>query len=374
MRRFLLILAAVAALLAAVLLLAPSPVDPVAYRPPPAREMTGALAPNERLLAVEKLARGKVSGPEDVAVDAAGRIYGGTEDGRIVRVTEEGGGERVETFAVTGGRPLGLHFDAGGRLLVADGVAGLLAVDPGGAVEVLATGAGGVPFGFTDDLDAAADGTVYFSDASSRFGVGEYLFDLLEARPHGRLLAHDPATGETRVLLSDLYFANGVALSEREDFVLVVETYRSRITRYWLAGPRAGTSEVFIDRLPGYPDGVASDRRGTFWVAMFTVPNPAADRLQPHPWAKRLLAKLPRPFWPKPEPYGFILALDEQGRVIESLHDPSGRHVPTITSVQPEGDTLYLGTLTGDWIGRLELKPAGDRRPDRPAGAAADEG
>lgn len=358
MRRILTVLAVLLLLLLAALLLAPSPIDPVAYRPEPALPMEGPLAPNERLLAAEKLAVGEVLGPEDVAVDGEGRIYGGTEDGRIVRVVEEAGGERVETFAVTGGRPLGLHFDAAGRLLVADGVKGLLAVDPAGAVEVLSTGADGVPFGFADDLDIASDGTVYFSDASWRFGVGEYLLDLMEARPHGRLLAYEPATGETRVLLSDLYFANGIALSEHEDFLLVVETYRNRITRYWLTGPRAGESEVFIDRLPGYPDGVAADRRGTFWVAMFTVRNPTADWLQPRPWAKRLLGKLPKLFWPKPKPYGFILALDEEGRVIESLQDPSGRHVPTITSVQPEGDTLYLGTLTGDWIGRLQLHGA----------------
>jgi sugar lactone lactonase YvrE len=36
-----------------------------------------------------------------------------------------------------------------------------------GAIEVLATEADGVPFGFTNDVDIAPDGTIYFTDASS---------------------------------------------------------------------------------------------------------------------------------------------------------------------------------------------------------------
>jgi sugar lactone lactonase YvrE len=346
---------AVLAILLVVWIAAPSPIDPVAYQPPPPPAMTGLLAPNDLLRHAERLALGKVRGPEDVAVDSDGRIYGGTEDGRIVRITRNGGDERVETFARTGGRPLGLHFDAAGNLIVADGRKGLLSVDPEGRVSVLSTQAEGVPFGFTNDVKTAADGVIYFTDASRRFSVGEHLYDLLEARPHGRLLAYDPASRTTRVLLRGLYFANGVALSRNEDFILVNETYRYRIRRLWLRGPAKGTTDVFADNLPGYPDGIAADGRGTFWVAMFTVRNAAGDWLQPRPWAKRLLMKLPSSLWPRPAPYGLVLAFDERGRLLRSLHDPEGQHVPIITSVQPEGDSLYLGTLTGDWIGRYRL-------------------
>ncbi len=347
--------AALAAVLVLALVLAPAPIDPAAYEPPAAPDLAGALAPNRDLRAAELLAVGQVRGPEDVAVDASGRIYAGTEDGRIVRVTLDGAGGRVETFAETGGRPLGLHFDGGGNLIVADGVKGLLTVDPGGRVATLTTEAAGEPFGFADDLDVAADGRIYFSDASSRFGPGAYLYDLLEARPHGRLLCYDPSTGDTEVLLDGLYFANGIALSRNEDFVLVNETYRYRITRYWLAGPRAGTSEVFADNLPGFPDGVSSNRRGTFWVALFTVRNPLMDRLHPRPFAKRLLSQLPRFLWPKPAPYGLVLAVDEEGRIRRSLHDPGGERVLEVTSAEEAGGFLYLGNLSRDRIARLEL-------------------
>jgi hypothetical protein len=44
----------------------------------------------------------------------------------------------VETFVQTGGRPLGIKFDAGGNLIVADAFRGLLSVSPEGKVTVLA--------------------------------------------------------------------------------------------------------------------------------------------------------------------------------------------------------------------------------------------
>ncbi len=157
--------------LALVFVLVPATIDPAAYRPKAPMPLQGPLAPNQTLAATQLIAKGQIQGPEDVAVDAAGRIYGAAEDGRIVRVTlHPNGEESLETFAVTGGRPLGLHFDAGGRLIVADAVRGLLAIDAQGTVETLLTEVDGLPFAFTDDLDIASDGRIYFSDASWRHG------------------------------------------------------------------------------------------------------------------------------------------------------------------------------------------------------------
>jgi len=238
---------------------------------------------------------------------------------------------------------------------VCDSYRGLLSVDPAGQVSVLATEAEGVPFRFTDNLDVARDGTVYFSDASSRFGQPDYMLDLLEARPHGRLLRYDPATRRTTVLLGDLYFANGVALSRNEDFVLVNETYRYRIRRLWLSGPKAGTSDVFLDNLPGFPDNLDGNRKGSFWLALFTVRNPIGDTLHPHPWLKSLLAKLPHFAWPRPKPYGLVLEVDEEGRILRSLHDPGGLRVPQITTAREHDGFLYLGNLDRSWVGKLKL-------------------
>lgn len=329
-----------------------TPIRPLGYDPPAAPPLAGETAPNHDLEAAELLFAGALRGPETIVADAAGRVYTGTLDGRVLRIDLASG--RVETLAVTGGRPLGMRLDRDGRLLVADAVRGLLAVAPDGRLATLATSADGQPLRFADDLDVGSDGSVYVSDASV-YGVGEYLFDLLEARPHGRLIRYDPATGRAHVLLSGLYFANGVALSQDESFVLVNETYRYRITRYWLKGPRAGSSDVFADNLPGFADGVSSNGRGTFWVALFTVRNPVMDALHPHPILKRMLSGLPRPLWPKPRRYGLVLALDEQGRIVRSLHDPTGSRIQQVTAAYERGGFLYLGSLDGDAIRRVKL-------------------
>ncbi len=329
-----------------------APIDPVAYIPPSAPDLTGVLAPNNLLQAAELLASGKINGPEEVVMDKRGLIYAGTQDGMIIRLLTDG---TVETFARTEGRPLGLQFDKDENLIVCDAYRGLLSIDSGGKVSVLTDSAEGVPFKFTDAVDISSDGTIYFTDASSRYTQDKYLYDLLEARPHGRFLSYDPVTRKTRVLLKDLYFANGVALSRDEDFVLINETYRYRVIRYWLKGPRTGTHDIFIDNLPGYPDNVSNNRRGTFWLALFTVRNKTADMIHPYPFVKAQMSKLPKAFWPKAKPYGLVLALNEQGKITRSLHEPTGKQLKMITSAREYDGCLYLGSLENNRIGKYRL-------------------
>ncbi len=330
-----------------------SPVNPAEYHPPQKPPMTGVLSENQLLKKADLLGKGRIDGPEDTAVDGQGRVYGGTKNGTIVRILTDG---TIETFAQTGGRPLGIQFDRQGNLIVCDSYKGLLSIDTGGKVTVLANAAEGIPFRFTDDLDISRGGMIYFTDASDRFNMAEYLYDIIEARPHGRLMSYDPATKTVRVLLKGLYFANGVALSQNEDFVLVNETSRYRITRFWLAGPKAGTSDIFIENLPGFPDNISANRKGTFWLALYTVRNDMMDSIHPYPLAKNLMAKLPQFTWPKPKRYGLVLSLDEKGKITGSLHEPEGKHLWEITSAREHRGHLYLGSLRADRIGRYRLE------------------
>ncbi|PSF12304.1 gluconolactonase [Marinobacter fuscus] len=334
-------------------LLTPSPIDSKAWLAPEPPVMTGVLAPNEHLRRAELLARGQVYGPEDTTVDTSGVLYTGTQDGWIVRVFPDG---RSEHWLQTGGRPLGMVFDAAGNLIVADAWKGLLSISREGEIRVLAREAEGTPFRFTDDVVVAKDGLIYFTDASSRFQQPDYMLDLLEMRPHGRLLRYDPALGQTDVLLRNLYFANGVALSPEGDYLLLNETWKYRILRHWLSGPRAGQTEVFADNLPGFPDNLAVDAAGRYWVAFPTLRNPQVDSLHQSPWLKDLVAKLPDALKPKPQAYGLVLAFDAQGRVLTSLQDTQGSHLQEITSVNPHEEALYFGSLHNDRVGRLPLQ------------------
>lgn len=79
---------------------------------------------------------------------------------------------------------------------------------------------------FADDAIEGWDGSVYFSDASTKFGLDAWAFDMFEAKPHGRLLKYNPFTNKTLLLLADLAFPNGVALSPAQDYLLVCETWK----------------------------------------------------------------------------------------------------------------------------------------------------
>jgi sugar lactone lactonase YvrE len=340
-------------LLVAYLLLWPVPIEPVAWDAPEAPALEGRYAINDRLVAITRLGEGVGVGPEDVAVDADGRIYVGYEDGRLVRFDAEG--ERPEVVADTGGRPLGLAFDPTGSLIVADGHRGLLRVSPSGSIEVLATEAEGVPFGFTDDVDVAADGTIYFSDASSKFGPKmKARDDILEHGGHGRLLRHDPVTGETTVLLRDLQFANGVAVAPDQRSVLVTQTGSYDIVRYWLEGERAGEHEVFFENLPGLPDGMSSNGRDTYWVALYAPRNRFLDATSGRPLLRKIAFRLPTWLQPQPAPHAFVLGLSLEGEVVHNLQHVGPESFHPITSVEEVGGRLYLGSLTQPAFGVID--------------------
>lgn len=359
-------LAGLAALIA-YLALWPVAIDPVAWRAPAPPE-DPAFAPNDRFRGLARLAAADVRGPEAVALDPQGRVVTGTEDGRVVRIDPATGA--VEELARTGGRPLGLALDREGGLWICDGAKGLLHLDAARTLRVVATSHGGLPFGLADDVDVGPDGTVYFSDASSKFGLHQDREDILEHGGHGRLLAYHPATGRTELLLGGLEFANGVAVSGDGSYLLVTETGAYRIRRYWLAGPRRGTSDLFAENLPGLPDNITwSAERQAFWVALFSPRVPALDLLAPHPFLRQVVLRIPRALQPQPAAQGFALALGEDGRVREALRDAGAGAYAPVTSVRERGGVLFVGSLSSAGVGRLPAPPL--PQPAAPAGLAA---
>jgi sugar lactone lactonase YvrE len=344
-------------LLAVVLVIAylvawPVPINPAAWTPPPAPELTGIYQQNSALAKIERL-HVESFAPEDVAIDQQDRLYCGSGDGRIYRLQPDG--TRPEVFANTGGRPLGLIFDREGNLLVADAIKGLLAIGSNGQISSLSTEAGGVPFRCTNDLDVAADGTIYFTDASYKFDLTQLKADLLEHQPNGRFLAYDPQTKQTRVLLNDLYFANGVAVSPDQSFVLINDTGTYRVRRYWLTGAKQGQADIFIDNLPGFPDGISSNGHGTFWLALVNRRDPGLDFLLPRPFLRKVVWRLPSFLQPDIKRYAFALALDSNGKVISNLQDPSPQCFTQIANVVEHKGKLYFGSIGESAIGRMAL-------------------
>lgn len=344
--------------------------DSVPFVASPRPKEIGVLRKNHKLRKVVFIGKGKIKGPEDVAIDEQGRLYSGsTFNGKIYRITPAtaNGAEVTQVFADPGGgMTLGLMFIKGGDLIACNCPKGLLSIDKDGKVTTLVEKIDGKPLYWADDLDIASDGKVYFSEASRAHKlVSEYdtmFLDLLEGNPYGKLFVYDPVSKETRLLLKDLYFANGVALSKDEDYVLVNETFRYRVRRFWLKGPKAGTNDIFADNLPGMCDGINRDPEGNYWVSIVAPRTAYMDFVQARPRLKRFDSHLPRFMWGKIDHYGMVLKLDQSGTIIDCLRDPSGK-VWTVTNTVPWKNFLFLGSLRGNAIARYDLSNDLSKQP-----------
>ncbi len=348
---------AIVTILTAYLLLWPVPIDPAAYSPPEAPELTGVYEPNDYLSNVERLGAGIGLKPGDITIDNIQNIdylfARMANDGTIIKLSPNGKDHKI--FAETNSTPLGMKFDSLGNLIVACGDKGLISINPNGEISTLSTEEGGVPFKFTNDLDISTDGTIYFTDSSFKFSIHELSYEIMEHRPNGRLLAYDPNTKKTTLLIDGLHFANGVAISPDQSFLLVCDMEEYRILKYWLTGKKAGTHETFIDNLPGFPDGISSNGKGIFWLAIVYPRDKVTDTiLSPRPFLRKVFTRLPQFMLPSTKNYGFILGLDQNGNVIYNLQDPTGSFAQIINVIQHNG-YLYLGSLVESAVGRIAV-------------------
>jgi sugar lactone lactonase YvrE len=324
-----------------------APIREAATKPP---GLTGDWAPGDnRLDSVERFTLPSGHGPEDVCVDLDSGLVAGGDDGTIWRWPAGAApGDPPVAVVNTGGRPLGIEVDPrDGSLIVCDAYKGLLRIRSA-EIEVLATHAGGTPIRFCNNASIASDGTIYFTDSSSRVPLSAWRRDILEHRPNGRLLAYRSASVD--VVVDGLYFPNGVALTPDESALMLVEDSTHRLSRVDLA---SGAVEVVLD-LAAYPDNMAGVGDGTYWIAMPSPRLPIVERLLPHPLLRKLADLLPQWMQPQPEHYGLVALVDAQGQVLRTLHGPSGAF-SMITGVRQEGQSLWLGSLTENAVGRVSL-------------------
>ena len=291
------------------------------------------------------------AGAEDVVVALAGpdegAVFTGTGDGTIHRISHDG--RTVDQVAHTGGRPLGIELWPDGRLLVCDARRGLLVVDPrDGAVRTLVTEVDGRPMRFCNNAAVAPDGTVYFSDTSTMYGIDAWQADLVELTRTGRLIRLAP-DGTVEVLLDGLAFANGVALAGDASFVAVAETATRTVVRHWLSGPAAGTRDHLVAELPGYPDNISRGTDGLIWVTIASPRDPVVERLQRGPlWLRRAVTRIPQRMQPAPKRTIRVQAYDDAGVLVRDVQvaepGPDARY-HMVTGVREHDGRLWMGSL-----------------------------
>lgn len=340
------------------LFLWPVPLEPVGWDAPENAGLIDPFEPNDRLAKTHLVDLGTHEGPEDITGGQDGFIYTATSDGKVLRINRSG--TNVEVFADAGGRPLGIEFDADGNLIVANAYLGLQRISPDGTVNTLVDEYDGKKIMYADDVAVASDGLIYFTDASSKFGAsisgGSYeasLLDVMEHGGHGRVFRYDPISGEATVIVDGLNFANGVAVSDDQRYLLINELGSYRILRYWLKGPDAGKREVIIDNLPGFPNNINNGLSGKFWVGLVSPRNELLDSMSDKPWLRKIVQRLPAALRPKAVPSSHVIAITGDGDVLMNLQDTSVR-LPALTGVFETRDTLWLSTLFGNQAGRFD--------------------
>ncbi|KAK1388043.1 putative alkaloid synthase/Surface mucin Hemomucin [Heracleum sosnowskyi] len=291
------------------------------------------------------------TGPDSLAFNQKGdEFYTGVSNGRILKYELEN--HAFVNFATTSPlrnnansddrnetklgqvpcRPLGVAINYNNDdLYITDAICGLAVVGSnGGVATTIANSANGTPFLFLDSIDIDPQTqTVYFTDAGTIFQKTLNVAEILSSGDtSGKLLKYDPGTKQITVLLTELSGATGVAVSADGAFVLVSEYIARQIRRYWIRGPLAGTSDIFI-QLAGSPDNIKRTMFGDFWVAVSMI-----DLQLPVPSLV--------PFGQRINPIGIILenfSLEVQYRNA------------IVSEVQENAWGIFVGTLLGSFVG-----------------------
>ena len=142
------------------------------------------------------------------------------------------------------GRPLGMRFD-NGSLIVVDAYKGLFSIDVlSGEKKLLfkPEESGEFSCSLLNNPVVLSNGSIYFTCTSSRlplhvifasdFPISEYLWKPSKNNDTGSLFHYNPITGHTYLVGGkQLFWPNGIVKSPDEDFLLIAELSRQRITR-----------------------------------------------------------------------------------------------------------------------------------------------
>ncbi|XP_058453217.1 adipocyte plasma membrane-associated protein Hemomucin-like isoform X1 [Malaya genurostris] len=368
----------------------------------PPRPLEDILAPNQLLNNAEHLLEHQLASPDTILV-RGNMTYVTVYGGKILELTND---EQIRVVAKFGkecrshyddrecGRVLGMAFDSqGNNLIVIEAYSGIwqVQIKTGEKKQLISLDTvieGGKVSRkpkFPNALAVARNGDIYWSDFSSDFLFEDAMIAML-MNPSGRLVHYSRATGKSKVLIDEVYGANGIVLNADESFVLVGETGGQLIYRYYLKGSKSGTYDIFADGLPGSVDNLMADENG-IWVGIVIAADPnnpsALALLAPFPilrkFCVRMLTFIELPFefvyqktgnqlalhashfignllsakalFPK---RSTVLRLDWEGNIVAALHGDDGT-ASLVAHATQNGEYLLLGSPATSWIGRVRL-------------------
>jgi hypothetical protein len=341
--------------------------------------LDGALSPNDRLDDCEPIGEA-LPGLDDVVVAGDGAVY--VSAGRqILKLA----GERLSARTVVaafeddvGG--LAIHPD--GRLLACVAGRGLAAFDPMKPEPQWLESADGRGLAGLLSVAVAPDGRIFAVEGSTGRRPDQWRHDLMEKRSNGRLIQCGTALDNARVLLRDLSYPYGIAVSPDGSHLWLTESWAHRLSRFALTGDGIAPREIVAGNLPGYPARIHCDAQGGYFLGLFArrthliefvlkeddfreemlasmAPDhwiaPAfsggSDCLEPMQIGSVKALGIQKP-WAPPRSYGLLLHLDGEGEPTDSLHSRAGGRFHGITGAC---DTQHGVVIAARGAGRLLL-------------------
>lgn len=354
----------------------PTPTTTSGWDAPKFEGYIGKFQKNNRLDAMNFINLGKYSEPEHLVL-YKGWIYASVKNGKIIRFKPNG--SPIEEVVNTGGRPFGFDFDVNDALIITDPLygehGGLLRVTNYGSknkptIEILTNSVDGTPIRYADAVVVAKSGKIYFTDATQQVNIRENggpmkaaTIDVIGNTNSGRILEYDPITKKTRVLVHSISFANGIALSEDEQFLIVNELGKYRVWKIAIhahdvkAEPNGQLTQIIIDNLPGLPDNITRGKEGRLWVGLVSPRNSLLDIVSDKPWMRAIMMRIMMVFPQGSDSnYAHVIAIDENGHILDDLQSDAGIY-PKITGVTETQDRLYFHNINdSNSIGWLHKK------------------
>mmetsp|Transcript_9412 Transcript_9412/g.27652 ORF Transcript_9412/g.27652 Transcript_9412/m.27652 type:complete len:407 (-) Transcript_9412:143-1363(-) len=374
-----------------------SEISPVVYDSPPLVQ----LVKNDKLSVVEHIGLGELGGAESFAKLGDEFLFASLSDGRIVRLDSDlnattlirtgedhascgkgGPGDSTSTEVICG-RPLGMRLVrrkalVGGpgdedALIVADAYKGLLMVTglrPGQEPkkQLLLDRCGDSPrkLKLLNDLAVGPDGTIYMTETSSKFDRRRIFNAVLDGHADGRVYALTPkgdGSLECEVLADDIFMANGVTLSHDKNALMVVSGVR--LLQIPLKGNDRGVKRAVSPTpsgaLPGTGDNIrtfhetpSGEKKNCYWIGLgskYAEPFNLIYAVRNLPMVRALIGALV-PYITVVElipKYGMFAVLSEEGEVLETYQDPTGR-TPWLSEIEDFGDYIIMGSWYNQYL------------------------
>lgn len=347
--------------------------------------LDAGLAPNDRLEELSAVDAAPLPAVSDIARSTDGDLYVSCGDEVVRFATEAAGREHVARLPGSAGAMVAI---GSGGLLVCVAGAGLVEVSRSGETATVLSEVDGEPLHCPTGVAIGPDGVVYVTQGSAQHDFDDWVWDLMERNRSGRLIAYDPKAGVARVLCDRLAYPNGVALAPERDALLFTQAWDHSLSRYHLAGARAGQVDVVRDNLVGYPAGISPAGGGRYWLSFFALRTHLVDFiLTQHSFRREMMRTIDPVYWVRPalrtlnsglEPlqgggikklgrtkpwapprsYGLLALIDADGEFVESLHSRADGRRHGVVSSRQFGDELFICCKGSDELLRATLNGA----------------